>query len=162
MGFMANYMQEVAMEANHKKRQAVVAKFVRDYSPLFTGQQYQSDLTNAARFEDLPSAARLAFQTALKNQGYDVVPDGAGYSPLSTPPGSPKGTPSSPRRSNPGDYGEEAYPPPPQSTTISTTAGGPPTASRHGGGCVPSPPLCQGATPSSIIIPAQAGPQGTK
>jgi hypothetical protein len=117
VGFMTAYMEEVAMEANPKQRHAVVARFVQDYSTLFTGQQYKSDLLQAARFEDLPRAARLAFQTALHHQGYDVVPDGAGYSPLSTPPGSPKGTPSSPRRSNPGDYGEEAYPPPPQSTT---------------------------------------------
>jgi hypothetical protein len=114
MGFMSSYMEEVAGEVNLQKRHAVVAKFIKNYSTLFTGQQYKSDLNNAARFEDLPRAARLAFQTALQQQGYDVVPDGAGYSPHSTPPNSPKGKPPSRRRSNPGDTGEEYYPPPPQ------------------------------------------------
>ena len=155
MGFMTAYMQEVAMESSSKKRQAVVAKFVRDYSTLFTSQQYKSDLTNAARFEDLPGAVRLAFQTALKKQGYDVVPDGAGYSPLSTPPSSPKGNPPSPRRSNPGDNGEEAYPPPPQPTTSAPQQEDyPPPPSMEVDEFLPH--LCQGATSRSIIIPAKA------
>jgi len=96
-------MQEVAEETNATTRRSVVAKFFKDNSKLFRHPRYTAELAGAARFEDLPSTLRTLFQHALVDQGYDVIPEGGGYSPQSTPPGSPKGATS-----------QAAYPPSPQ------------------------------------------------
>lgn len=95
-------MQEVAEEPSVQKRNDVVYKFFTANPSLFSNQRYKEQLAGAARFEDLPAGMRLEFQYALSRQGYEVIPEGTGYSPRSSPPSSPKGAPT-----------QEVYPPPP-------------------------------------------------